>query len=209
MRGWGTLFLIIAYPFAEFVTASWVASQVGWMWVFVFLGAFFLLGTFFMRLAGASAFRALSDVSRGNAGFEMTGVDGQGQTVMASAAEREAAARQAGKDLGSSMFLFLAGILVAIPGFITSVVGLVLALPPVRSRLARSVRRRAEAAAARSQSTITIVQAETDGHTTVYRAQQWGDTPRRPDSGHRPPPGIGPGPVIDESGAVIDPDDDR
>jgi UPF0716 protein FxsA len=57
---------------------------------------------------------------------------------------------QVGREVGDASLLFIAGAMIAIPGIITSTVGLLLLIPPLRSlvrrTISRSVRRRAQAA---------------------------------------------------------------
>jgi UPF0716 protein FxsA len=78
-----------------------------------------------------------------------------------------------------SMFLFLAGMLLLVPGFITDALALLLLVPPIRSWVARwSVRR-------------MFPGAGVQGHPFAGRADAR-DTRRT-----RPPPGMGSGPVIE------------
>ncbi len=55
---------------------------------------------------------------------------------------------QVGREVGDAGSLFVAGLLIAIPGIVTSVVGLLLLIPPLRRAvtrvLSRAVRRSAE-----------------------------------------------------------------
>lgn len=182
MGGWGILLFILVYPFAEFMTASWVADQIGWTWVFVLLGAALFLGVFLMRVAGANAFRALSDPGRRAQAFDVAAADGSAQTVMPSTGSDAEELAKAGRELGSSTILFIAGMLVAVPGFLTSGLGLVLALPPIRTWLTGYLSRRAAAAAARSQGRVTVIRAESAGGTTVFHQQTWTAGNQEPDA---------------------------
>ena len=123
---------IAAYLAVEWVAASALASVIGWDGVVLVVLALLLVGAAVMRRAGFAAMRSLRPVSYDGA----TVVPGPTpQTV-----------RQVGRDVGDAGSLFVAGLLIAVPGLVTSALGLVLLVPPVRrwagARLAAAVRGR-------------------------------------------------------------------
>ena len=101
--------LLIGYPLAEFLLLWWVASLIGWGFALLLVIAGLPAGAALMRNAAAKA------------------------TTLQSAApeQRPTIAR-------SSTMMFLAGVLVMIPGFISDVVGIALLLPPLQRVVARS-----------------------------------------------------------------------
>ena len=151
MSPWAILVLVI-YPVIEWVTASWLASQIGWGGVLLVVAALVILGAAVMRRAGFAAARSLRPVQ----------VDGA--TVIPPVTPD--ALSQAGRDVGDAGTLFVAGLLIAIPGLVTSAVGLLLLVPPVRrfvrSSVARSVRRRADSAGIvfDARATTTVVEGD-------------------------------------------------
>jgi UPF0716 protein FxsA len=187
MNPW--LLLVVAlYVVLEWFVAAWLASMIGWLGVIVVVLALVITGVAVMRRAGTAAFRSLRPVQ----------VDGitvqQGLT--------QDAAAQVGREVGDAGALFVAGLLIAIPGIVTSVVGLVLLVPPVRrwtTRIVtRRVRRRAEAAGlvvdARTTTTRTTVVGDVVREDTVVHEDVRTDRPVR-------------GEII--SGEVVRDDEDR
>lgn len=100
--------LIIGYPLAEFLILWWVASLIGWGFALLLVIAGFPAGAALMRNAAAKASTLQS----------------------ARDDQRPAIAR-------SSTMMFLSGILVMIPGFISDAIGLALLLPPLQRVVAR------------------------------------------------------------------------
>ncbi len=101
--------VIIGYPLAEFLVLWWVASLIGWGFALLLVIAGLPAGAALMRNAAAKA------------------------TTLQSAEpeQRPTIAR-------SSTMMFLAGVLVMVPGFITDVVGVALLFPPLQRVVARS-----------------------------------------------------------------------
>ena len=110
---------VAAYVAVEWLVAVLIASVIGWGWTIVAGLVLVILGIAIMRRAGMSAGRALRDgTSRG----PVPSPAGTGAAV------------------GDASLLFVAGALVAVPGFVTSAIGLVLALvPPLRRLLALTI----------------------------------------------------------------------
>ena len=135
---WGCVALI-AYPLVELAIAAWLASIVGWWWVFVAFVAFLTLGLGVVRYAltatGQAWSAALSTWRPPNE------ADGQ---VLAITSGAQAPARRERPPAQTSL-LVPAGLLIAVPGFVTTAGGLVMLLPPVRAliagRLERAMRR--------------------------------------------------------------------
>jgi UPF0716 protein FxsA len=176
MNPW-ILLAVALYAVVEWFAASWLASVIGWGGVIVVVLAFMAIGIVVMRRAGYAAFRSLRPVP----------VDGG--TVIA--APSQETLEQVGKDMGDAGALFVAGALIALPGLVTTAIGLLLLVPPLRrvarARVSRSIRRRAEL--------MGMTLDARSGTTTVF-----GDVVR--DDAPRPPKGE----II--SGEVVRDDDD-
>jgi UPF0716 protein FxsA len=96
--------LIFGYPILELVTIYLVAQAIGWGWTFLLLLAGIPVGFAVMRNAGDAA---MQDV---------------------------VAASQTGTpvDAGRHSLSFVGGLLIAIPGFWTDLLGLLLVIPPTQ-----------------------------------------------------------------------------
>ncbi|MEZ5116725.1 MAG: FxsA family protein [Candidatus Nanopelagicales bacterium] len=106
MGGLLALIVLVVYPVTEIAVTVWVAGMVGWLAVLGMFTVGFFLGGLVMRWAGAAAAQSLRSASR-------TG-------------ELPAGA------VGDHALLFLGGLLIAVPGFVTDVLGLLLVIPPTR-----------------------------------------------------------------------------
>jgi UPF0716 protein FxsA len=162
-RSWIVLFAVAA----EAALLYWVWASFGMVVLASILIAGFMLGILVMRIAGLQAFRAMTDAQQRAAAFGVAGADGAEQLVHSARPDR-AEVRQTAEELGKSSLLFVAGILLAVPGILTSAAGLVMLLPPVRAamarRLARSMERSMQASAR-----ITVITADDSG----VRAEDW------------------------------------
>ena len=165
MRGLPTLVLVIGYPIAEAATLLWFGSTFGWFALLLAIAVGFFLGIAIMRLAGAEAFRVLTNAERRASAFGVAGVDDQEQVIHGAAAPQDL--QETARGLGKSSLLFLAGLFLAIPGLISSAVGLVLLLPPVRSVIARRMAASAQASAGGAR--VTVITADQMG----MRTQTW------------------------------------
>lgn len=103
MRG---LAIFVGYVAIELALAIWIASFIGWLMVIGLTIAGFALGILVMSNAGTQAAAALRQASE-------TGKVPNGA-------------------IGDSAVTFGAGALIAIPGFLTDVIGLLLLIPPIR-----------------------------------------------------------------------------
>jgi UPF0716 protein FxsA len=149
---------LVAYVVLEWFVASWLAGFIGWTGVFLTVAALVVLGAAVMRRAGFNAFRSLRPVE----------VDGT--TVVPGVTDERVA--QVGRDVGDAGMLFVAGLLIAVPGIVTSAVGMLLLVPPIRRGVARGttrwLRRRAERAGMVVTTRTMTVQGATI-QTTVVR----------------------------------------
>jgi UPF0716 protein FxsA len=154
---------IVAYAVLEWFAASWLAGLIGWLGVVVVVALLVIIGSAVMRRAGFAAARSLRPVS----------VDGA--TVMPGMTQQRAG--EVGREVGDASMQFVAGLLIALPGLVTSAVGLLLMIRPLREllrrRVSRSVRRRAEAAG-------LVIDTATVTSTTVQGAVVRDDEPARP-----------------------------
>ncbi len=105
------LIAFLIYSVVELSIAVLIASLSSWLVVFALLVAGFILGLLIMRDAGGSAAAALRQASATN---DLP----PGQ-------------------VGDSALRFGAGLLVAIPGFLTDILGLMLLIPPMRRLMRR------------------------------------------------------------------------
>jgi len=112
-----TRLIVFGYPLAEILVLWAVASVIGWGWALLGIVAGIPIGFALMRNAGASA-----------------------QALMQASAQGD---DQRARVLASSMTgQFVAGALIALPGYLTDVLGLVLLLPGVRNAIGRKAMRR-------------------------------------------------------------------
>ena len=101
--------LFFGYPLLEILAAWLVAQLLGWGWTLLLLVAGIPIGFYVMRRAGAATFASIR-------------LAGRSGTLPAGAA-------------GTHSLTFIAGLLIAIPGFCTDLLGLVLLLPPIKERI--------------------------------------------------------------------------
>jgi UPF0716 protein FxsA len=110
--------IFVVAPAVEIFVIVEVARWIGFGWTLLALVAGAALGSYVMRLAGAAGWRALRGQVAADAG------PGSPGTVVTGRPDTVAAADAA--------LLFLAGLLLFLPGFISDAVGLVLLVPLVR-----------------------------------------------------------------------------
>jgi UPF0716 protein FxsA len=109
--------LFFGYPLAEILALWGVASLIGWGWALLGILAGIPIGFALMRNAGASA----TGLMQANA-----------------AGDQQRAMQMASSTTGQ----FVAGVLIAIPGYLTDLIGLALLLPGVRGAIGRRMMRR-------------------------------------------------------------------
>ncbi len=110
------LLLLVVAPIGELWVAVQVAQAVGPGWTLLALAAATLLGIWVMRIAGASWWGALR-------------------------AGRLEGRLPDGREVADAGLMFLAGLLLFLPGFVSDGVGLVLLVPPVRDGVQHVVTR--------------------------------------------------------------------
>lgn len=110
------LLLLVVAPIGELWVAVQVAQAVGPGWTLLALVGASLLGLWVMRIAGASWWAALR-------GGHLEG------------------RLPDGREVADAALLFLAGVLLFLPGFVSDAVGLVLLVPPVRDGVQHVVTR--------------------------------------------------------------------
>ena len=131
IRRWGCV-LLVAYPIVEIVIAVLVAQVIGWWWLLVVVVACIVLGLGLVRYALGATGRSF--------GVAIATLQGPGEQglVAIEGPERASTAPPA-----QTLLIVPAGLLIAIPGLVTTVIGLVLWLPPVRARIAARIARAA------------------------------------------------------------------
>lgn len=110
------LLLLVVAPLGELWVAVQVAQAVGPGWTLLALAAASLLGLWVMRIAGASWWGALR------------------------AGQLEGRLPD-GREVADAALMFLAGVLLFLPGFVSDAVGLLLLVPPVRDGVQHVVTR--------------------------------------------------------------------
>ncbi|PHX61285.1 MAG: hypothetical protein CK552_01505 [Actinobacteria bacterium] len=108
--------LFFGYPLLE-ISAAWAVAQLlGWGWTLLLLIAGIPIGFYVMRRAGSAAFSSVRQVAN-NGGLPPG-------------------------EAGSHSLTFIAGLLIAIPGFCTDLLGLMLLMPPIKELVRRRVAQR-------------------------------------------------------------------
>lgn len=132
-RGGKVLLTLIAYPAIEIVVAIAVASIIGWYWVFIAFVIGMLIGLIIIRVSARRTGQSWAAAVR-----EMRVRQEMGHEPLPQEASTAVPAQTA--------LLIPAGALIAVPGFVTDIVGLIMLIPGVRSviatRIARAVERR-------------------------------------------------------------------
>lgn len=108
------LLLFALYALLEIAVATAVAALIGWGWTFVLVAVFVVVGAAVMRRAGLAAARSLTEGTQGGRVVPAVGT---------------------GAAVGDASMQFVAGVLIAIPGFVTTALGLLMLIPPVRRLL--------------------------------------------------------------------------
>jgi len=135
--------IFIAFPVIEILLIFWVAGKVGWLWVVLALFAGVVVGVSLIRAAGRSAFQLLRRRTAGESFVTVDPQTGQSTTIFQPATEAyqpgvppdPETVKQDTAVVRESGLLVTAGVLFMIPGFLTDIAGVVLALPQVRRGL--------------------------------------------------------------------------
>ncbi|MEX1210992.1 MAG: FxsA family protein [Candidatus Nanopelagicales bacterium] len=129
VRGrWGCA-LLLAYPLVEIILAVAVARIIGWWWVLVIVIGCIVLGLGLVRYSLGATGQSLRS-SLGPLRDERGGSDAQRPAITSSAHRNVAAPAQ-------TLLIVPAGLLIAMPGFVTTLMGAALWMPPVRCRIAQ------------------------------------------------------------------------
>ena len=140
MRALLTLFGLIAWPIAEIGLVVWLVGQFGWGPVLI-AGAVCLGLGLAMTGRASRAWTAAINRAQVDPGYLNTGF---------------------GPAVGEAGLLFVGGILLILPGFITGALGLVLVFPPTRHLIRRVFHGRVDAvASARGYRRVTVIEGET------------------------------------------------
>lgn len=125
--------LLIAYPIVEVTIAVLVAQVIGWWWLLVIVVMCIVLGLGLVRYALGATGRSF-----GVAIATLQGPGEQGVIAIEGMAPTPKPAPPA-----QTLLIVPAGLLIAVPGLLTTAVGLVLWMPFVRSRIASRIERAA------------------------------------------------------------------
>ena len=125
--------IAVAYPIIEVALAVIVAQWIGWWWLFVYAIACIVLGLGLVRYAlgatGRSFSLAMGALRQPTGETQVFAIEGTGGGQLAPPAQ--------------TLLIVPAGLLIAIPGIVTTIVGLVLWLPPIRAIIAARIERSA------------------------------------------------------------------
>ena len=162
--------IFIGYPALEILVAIWVASLIGWGWTIVLLLVGLGAGFAVMRVAGMSAFKALSDpIARAQAFEQVNPETGERVVIHPNHEMSPEEVAATAKQLRSSGLLFAGGGLLAVPGFITDILGLLLVFPPTRAVVASRMSSRSEGSGGVVVQGETVIVDENG-----IRTQSWG-----------------------------------
>lgn len=131
IRRWGCV-LLIAYPIVEVAIAVLVAQFIGWWWLLVIVVLCIVLGLGLVRYALGATGRSF--------GVAMATLQVPGQPGVLAI---EGSERLSPTPPAQTLLIVPAGLLIAVPGILTTALGLVLWLPLVRARIAARIERAA------------------------------------------------------------------
>jgi UPF0716 protein FxsA len=123
------ILLFVVAPLVELYVIVAVAGAIGWLPTLAFLAASTVAGVWLTKVEGLGVLRRMR-----------TTVD-QGQLPADEAID--------------GLLISVGGLLMIVPGFISTFLGLILMVPPIRSQLRPVVRHRIERRAARAQARMT------------------------------------------------------
>jgi UPF0716 protein FxsA len=125
--------LLVAYPIVEIAIAVALAQVIGWWWVLVIVVGCVVLGLGLVRYSLSATGRSFAVAI---ASLRQPGGD---ETLAIEGTVRSANVVPPARTL----LILPAGLLIAIPGILTTIAGLVLWLPPVRARISARIERAA------------------------------------------------------------------
>lgn len=132
LRGRLGCLLLVAYPIVELAIAVALAQVIGWWWLLVVVVICIVLGLGLVRYALSATGRSF--------GVAIATLQGPGESGVLAI---EGSSRGVPAPPAQTLLIVPAGLLIAIPGILTSVMGLVLWLPPVRAAIASRIERAA------------------------------------------------------------------
>lgn len=134
MKGRIGCLIVLAYPLVEVALAVVIAQWIGWWWLLVYAVICIVLGLGLVRYAlgatGRSFGLAISTLREPSRDATVVAIEGREPTTPAA-------------PPAQTLLIVPAGLLIAAPGVLTTVAGLLLWLPPVRSRIAARIERAA------------------------------------------------------------------
>lgn len=134
MKGRIGCLIVLAYPLVEVALAVVIAQWIGWWWLLVYAVICIVLGLGLVRYAlgatGRSFGLAISTLREPSRDATVVPIEGREPTTPAASPAQ-------------TLLIVPAGLLIAVPGVLTTVAGLLLWLPPVRSRIAARIERAA------------------------------------------------------------------
>lgn len=147
--------LLIAWPVVEILLLWYVAGLIGWGWVLLILFCGVVAAVALLQAAGRNVWQVMADPRRRGQTFTTVDPDtGEATTLYQPPVEGDDSRRADELKVRESGLLVTAAALLAIPGFVSDAVGVLLILPPVRRALARR-------GAARGRAAVTVVRGET------------------------------------------------
>lgn len=133
MRGRLGCAAVVAYPIVEIAVAVIVAQWIGWWWVLVFVAVCIAIGLGLVRYALEASGRSF-----GLAMSELRAPEQQAEALVLEGAVPEQRVPPA-----QTLLIVPAGLLIAVPGFMTTLIGLILWTPPAREAIAERIGRAA------------------------------------------------------------------
>lgn len=174
-----TLAALILVPLLELVLLLVVASHLGAGPVLAVVAVSGLLGLWLVRLGTPRAWQTVRELTgRGPTPQHHLSRQARGSHPISTPT---GGLRAVGVDLTEDVLFLVAAILIAWPGLVTTLVGLVLILPPVRRAAARRVQARTERAATARLNRAVAVRRERLVGGEVLRGRTGPPPEERPD----------------------------
>ena len=134
MKGRIGCLIVLVYPLVEVALAVVIAQWIGWWWLLVYAVICIVLGLGLVRYAlgatGRSFGLAISTLREPSTDVTVVAIEGREPTTPVA-------------PPAQTLLIVPAGLLIAVPGVLTTAAGLLLWLPPVRARIATRIERAA------------------------------------------------------------------
>lgn len=127
--------LALAYPVVEVALAVLLAQWVGWWWLLVYVVVCVVVGLGLVRYSLGATGRSW--------GVAIATLRGPGLSEQTRAVAIEGQAGRESTPPAQTLLIVPAGLLIALPGILTTLIGLILWLPMVRGRIAERIGRAA------------------------------------------------------------------